>query len=212
MNIEQIKVRNGESIQKAWDRLVKWVESLKVQPNDMVSINETPNGVIVKVRREAKTFNHPFKVYGSTETIRVTSGLVNGQVPYINDKLEGWRRIDNRKSDGGKYDPEKTTPEMEIDSGKTKKNKTYICIEVESNDEGTIKNPETDLRIVQLADPEGEDKKKGYYPIALLYLDKSGKKIEQFFQVVHHNLRYVRQKQASENKKVKGNQHLFFPL
>jgi hypothetical protein len=214
MNIEQVKVRNGESIQTAWDRLVRWVGSLKVQHNDMISVNETPNGTIVKVRREPKTYNHPFKVYGNKEVIKVSAGMVNGTVPFINDIGEKtWRRIDNRDDGGGKYDPQKPTPAMKLDAGEIEGNKTYIGIEVKSSKSGTIENPKEDLRIIQSSKPEGPGggSQKGYYPIALLYFDEKSGEIDQKFQITHHNIRYIKQAKESENKKIVGNQHLFFP-
>jgi hypothetical protein len=212
MNIEQVKVRDGESIQKAWDRLVRWVGSLKVQPNSMISINETPNGVIVKVRRESKAFNHPFKANGSADVIKISAGTLNGQVPFIYDdgSEKTWRRIDNRADDGSKYDSQKPPPEMKLDASKILNKKTYICIEVKTGKQGTIENPKEDLRIIQSDKPEGLGGTKGYYPIAILYFDDSGE-IEETFQITHHNIRYIKQTQASENEKIVGNQHLFFP-
>ena len=212
MNNKEIKVRKGESIREAWDRLNRWVDSLKVVPNNEIKVNYTKNGTLVTLMRSPKAHNHPFKTYGSSKIIKVTSGTVNGIVPFINDKLEGWRRVDNRDDSGNKYDKEKPSPGMEISSSEVKDGKFYICIEVDSNDKGTINDPQKDLRIIQSATAEGLGGKKGYYPIALCYLNDAKTDIDQIFQIVHHNIRYLKQTKKANGGETTGNQHLFFPV
>jgi hypothetical protein len=213
MNNKAIKVRKGENIREAWDRLGRWVESLKVIPNNEIKVDYTKNGTLVTVMRSTKSHNHPFKTYGSAKTLKVTSGMVNGIVPYIYDELEKvWRRIDNRDNSGNRYGKDLPAPGMQIQLNQAKDKKFYICIEVDSNDQGAINDPQKDLRIVQSETAEGLGGKKGYYPIALCYLNDSQTEIDQIFQIVHHNIRYIKQTKNANGGEATGNQHLFFPV
>lgn len=212
MNTKEIRVTKGQNIQEAWGRLVKWVDSLKVIPNNEVKVDYTKNGTIVTVMRSARSFNHPFKTYGSTKTIKVSSGMVNGLVPFINDKADGWRRIDNRDEDGNKLKVQKELPGMELDTSMNEGGKTYICLRVKADKAGTIKTPKTDLQIVQTKKAEGDKDGAGYYPLALIYLNEAKTEIESTFQIVHHNMRYLYQERKSVKGQTTGNRHLFFPV
>jgi hypothetical protein len=139
--------------------------------------------------------------------------MVNGIVPYIYDELEkAWRRIDNRDNSGNRYGKDLPAPGMQIQLNQAKDKKFYICIEVDSNDQGEINDPQKDLRIVQSETAEGLGGKKGYYPIALCYLNDSQTEIDQIFQIVHHNIRYIKQTKNANGSEATGNQHLFFPV
>ena len=213
MNIQDIKVRKGEKIQPAWERLVRWVDSLKVVPDDGVMVRETPKGTIIKVRRKRQTYRHPFMAGASKDGATVRAGTVNGQTPYILDiATKNWRRIDNRDDDGKKFDVEKPTPTMKLDLKNQEGGKFYISLRVKPNDAGTIKDPKTDLRIVQSPTADGLKDGAGYYPLALFYLNAARTDVEESFQIVHHNMRYLYQARKSTEGETTGNRHLFFPV
>jgi hypothetical protein len=90
--------------------------------------------------------------------------------------------------------------------------KFYISLRVKPNDAGTIKDPKTDLRIVQTPTAEGLKDGAGYYPLTLCYLNASATAVEETFQIVHHNMRYLYQARKSTKGETTGNRHLFFPV
>jgi hypothetical protein len=213
MNIKEIKVQKGEKIQAAWERLVRWVDTLKVVPGDGVKVRETPKGTIVTVIKDSQPYRHPFKAAVSESGASVRAGTVNGQTPYILDVVtKNWRRIDNRDDDGNKFDVEKPTPTMKLDLKNHEGGKFYISLRVKPNDAGTIKDPKTDLRVVQSPTADGLKDGAGYYPLALFYLNASGTAVEESFQIVHHNMRYLYQARKSTEGETTGNRHLFFPV
>jgi hypothetical protein len=213
MDIKEIKVQKGERIQTAWERLVRWVDTLKVVPGEGVKVRETPKGTIVTVLKKRQAYSHPFKVGASEASASVRAGTVNGQTPYILDvTTKNWRRIDNRDDDGNKFDPEKPAPAMKLDLKNQEGGKFYISLRVKPNDAGTIKDPKTDLRIVQTPTADGLKDGAGYYPLALFYLNAAGTAVEESFQIVHHNMRYLYQARKSTEGETTGNRHLFFPV
>jgi hypothetical protein len=213
MNIKEIKVQKGEKIQAAWERLVRWVDTLKVVPGDGIKVRETPKGTIVTVIKDSQPYRHPFKAGVSESGASVRAGTVNGQTPYILDvATKNWRRIDNRDDDGNKFDVEKPTPTMKLDLKNHEGGKFYISLRVKPNDAGTIKDPKTDLRVVQSPTADGLKDGAGYYPLALFYLNASGTAVEESFQIVHHNMRYLYQARKSTEGETTGNRHLFFPV
>ena len=213
MNIKEIKVQKGEKIQAAWERLVRWVDTLKVVPGDGVKVRETPKGTIVTVIKDSQPYRHPFKAGVSESGASVRAGTVNGQTPYILDVVtKNWRRIDNRDDDGNKFDVEKPTPTMKLDLKNHEGGKFYISLRVKPNDAGTIKDPKTDLRVVQSPTADGLKDGAGYYPLALFYLNAAGTAVEESFQIVHHNMRYLYQARKSTEGETTGNRHLFFPV
>lgn len=213
MNIQEIKVQKGEKIQPAWERLVRWVDKLKVVPGEGVKVRETPKGTIVTVIKDSKPYRHPFKAGVSESGASVSAGIVNGQTPYILDVVtKNWRRIDNRDDDGNKFDVEKPMPTMKMDLKNHEGGKFYISLRVKPNDVGTIKDPKTDLRIVQTSTAEGDKDGAGYYPLALFYLNTARTDVEESFQIVHHNMRYLYQARKSTEGETTGNRHLFFPV
>jgi hypothetical protein len=213
MKTERIKVQKGEKIQTAWERLVRWVDTLKVVPGEGVKVRETPKGTIVTVLKQRQVFSHPFKAGLGDATASLRAGTVNGQVPYILDvTTKNWRRIDNRDDDGNKFESEKTTPAMKLDLKNQEGGKFYLSLRVKPNDAGTIKEPKNDLRIVQTKTAEGDKDGVGYYPLALCYLNEAGTAVEETFQIVHHNMRYLYQARKSTEGETTGNRHLFFPV
>jgi hypothetical protein len=213
MNIKEIKVQKGEKIQAAWERLVRWVDTLKVVPGEGVKVRETPKGTIVTVIKDSQPYRHPFKAGVSESGASVRAGTVNGQTPYILDvATKNWRRIDNRDDDGNKFDVEKPTPTMKLDLKNHEGGKFYISLRVKPNDAGTIKDPKTDLRVVQSPTADGLKDGAGYYPLALFYLNAAGTAVEESFQIVHHNMRYLYQARKSTEGETTGNRHLFFPV
>ena len=44
MTTRELKVRKGEKVRDAWERLVRWVDSLKIVPDDGIDVRITPHG------------------------------------------------------------------------------------------------------------------------------------------------------------------------
>jgi hypothetical protein len=213
MDIKEIRAQKGEKIQTAWARLVRWAETLKVTQGEGIKVRETPKGTIVSFIQNREPYNHPFKVGASEEAASVRAGTVNGQTPYILDiDSKDWRRIDNRDDEGNKFKDEKPTPSMKLDLKKHEGGKFYLSLRVKPNDAGTIKEPKDDLRIVQTKTADGDKDGAGYYPLALFYLNAAATAVEESFQIVHHNMRYLYQARKSTEGETTGNRHLFFPV
>lgn len=213
MDTAKIKVQKGDRIQPAWERLVKWVETLKVVPGEGVKVRETPKGTIVTLDAKIRSYNHPFKAGVSDSGASVRAGTVNGQTPYILDiTTKNWRRIDNRDDEGNKFKDEQPPPAMKVDFKNSEGGKFYLLLRVKPDKAGSFKDPKTDLRIVQTPTTEGLKDGAGYYPLALCYLNQAGNAVEETFQIVHHNMRYIYQERKSAAGKTTGNRHLFFPV
>ncbi len=220
MNSQRIKVKAGESVFDAWNRLVDWVESLKFPSSPDILISETTKGLDIKVL-ESIAFSHPFLAMASLSYAGVSPGTVNGFVPMMKDfSQKKLVRIDGRGSDG-----KLTTgffPRMEIDPKKSSKDgRIYLCVRVkfEKTAEGKqaeLKNES--LEIVQTDSPEGPKDGNGYYPLAMIYLTYNRDSVENVFQITHHNLRYAYQERnatddelkAAPNEKTIG-RHVFYP-
>ena len=215
MIISELKVRKGEPVREAWERLVRWVESLKIVPSDEIEIRTTPHGTIVRVR-DSHFFRHPFRVAASGDEVRISSGLINDEVPVMRDK-SGLRKIDNRDAKGKR--DERPEPVLKLDLKKaTPDGRIYISVKVERPPEDKTKKglpPE----IVQTEEAKGPKDGLGYYPLALIYLTEDRKGVEQVFQVAHHNLRFSFQERRPSDEEVKKDptlkpvgRFLFYPV
>jgi hypothetical protein len=189
MKTEAIKVQKGERIQTAWERLVRWVDTLKVVPNDGILVRETPKGTIITVRQQNQPHNHPFKVGISGLTVTISPGTVNSMFPFVLDKSKKqWRPIMTLG-----LQPPYEKPIMEVDVSKFEGGKFYISLRVKTNIDGSIIRADQDLQIVATKTDLGDDDGAFYYPIAACYLNASRSYVEEYFQIVHHNLRYLYQ-------------------
>lgn len=220
MDARKIKVRAGESVFDAWNRLVDWVESLKIQTTPDILIAETTNGLDIKVV-ESVTFSHPFLTMASINYAGVSPGTVNGFVPMIRDfSQKKLVRIDGRDKDG-----KLTTgffPRMEIDAKKASKDgRIYICVKVKAEKAANGKPAELkneSLEIVQTDSPTGPKDQNGYYPIAMIYLTADMNAVQNVFQITHHNLRYAYQERKASDDELKAaplektiGRHVFYP-
>jgi len=197
MTTRELKVRKGEKVRDAWDRLVRWVDSLKVVPDDGIDVRITPHGTIVRVR-DHQIFRHPFRVMASGSVVRVTPGTVNDIIPVITQAGKK-RRIDNRDKDGGRETAE-DYPELKLDTKKASKDgRIYISLKVKSDVTGGIsgvkenkagEQTSENVEIVQTDSAKGPADGFGYYPLAFIRASNDGGSIEEVFQIVHHNIRY----------------------
>lgn len=220
MDSWKIRVREGEEVRKAWDRLVDWVESLKIVTTDDVLVRETPNGISVKVV-DSVTFSHPFLAMASFTLATISPGTVNNLVPVMKDsESRDLRRLDGRDDKGVIND--KGPPRMEIDPKKCSKDgRVFLCVRVKALVAVAGKKPELtnkDVEIVQTDSPSGPKDGNGYYPIAIIHLSQDRDAVSEVFQVTHHNLQYAFQernantdelKEAPERKTI--GRHLFYP-
>jgi hypothetical protein len=195
MDSFRIKVRKGDSLGEAWKRLVEWVESLRIIPNDDVTIKYTPNGTLIKVHKKDQWL-HPWRVSVDDKFVKVTTGTVNGIVPFI--KTDGkWVQMDNYI--GGEYQYKKPTPVMDFDVNKHKKGLSYILLKVKHSasaggfevsadgETGEVIVKDDVLRIVQEDSYVGpKDGKHAYYPLAMVRVHD--RVVQDMFQIAHHNL------------------------
>jgi hypothetical protein len=223
MNASELKVKKGEKVRDAWERLVRWVDSLKIVPTKDVEVRQTPHGIIVRVRQD-KIWRHPFKVMVGGEEVIINTGTVNGIVPVVDGK-GGKRRIDNRDKDGKREEVD--PPRLKLNTNKASKDGLiYIALKVKANVsagiEGVVENKageqvSENVEIVQTDSAKGPADGCGYYPLAMIRLAKD-RSVEQVFQIVHHNMRYAFQERKPSEGELKQNpelkavgRHLFLP-
>ncbi len=225
MTTHDLKVRKGEKVRDAWERLVRWVESLKIVPDDGIDVRVTRHGTIVRVR-DQQTFRHPFKVKVSGTSVLVSPGTVNDLIPVITENGTK-RRIDNRDKDGNR-ETGKDYPALRLDPKKSSKDgRIYISLKVKPTISGGISGVEENkageqvsenVEIVQTDSAKGPLDGFGYYPLAFLRASTDDSSIEEVFQIVHHNIRYEFQERrpSAEDLKKDPNakavgRHLFIP-
>jgi hypothetical protein len=219
MRTHELKVRKGEKVRDAWERLVRWVESLKIVPDKDIDVRVTPHGTIVRVRHD-RIWRHPFRVMVGGQEAVITAGTVNGIVPVVSENGIK-RRIDNRDKNGER-ESEKEAPRLKLDLKRASKDgRIFISLRVK-NAVGVKENAageatSEDIEIVQTDSAKGPPDGHGYYPLAMLYLTKEGG-VEQVFQIVHHNLRHDFQERNPSAEELKVDpekkpvgRHLFFP-
>ena len=225
MTARELKVRKGEKVRDAWERLVRWVESLKIVPDKDIDVRVTPHGTIVRVRHD-RLYRHPFRVMVGGQEAIITAGTVNGIVPVVSESGSK-RRIDNRDKDGAR-ETEKEAPRLKLDLGKASKDgRIFISLRVKPSASGGIsgvmenksgEDTSEDIEIVQTDSAKGPLDGHGYYPLAMLHLTKDRGGVEQVFQIVHHNMRYAFQERNPSEGELKENpelksvgRHLFIP-
>lgn len=211
MDASQLKVKKGENIRKAWERLVLWVESLKVIPNPDITYRISPQGIIIRVNKDA-LWRHPWRVGADSRVAKVSPGTVNGVVPNIRDGGT-LRRIDNRDKTG-RLESDKQPPMLTLDLSKaSKEGSIFICLKVKpsvsakgfviAEDEKTKALSSDTLEIVQTDSNTGPKDGNSYYPLAVLRLAADKKSVEAVFQIAHHNLRYTFQERNATEDELK---------
>lgn len=225
MTTRELKVRKGEKVRNAWERLVRWVDSLEIVPDDGIDVRVTPHGTIVRVR-DHDTFRHPFRVLVSGTSARVTPGTVNDLVPVITENATK-RRIDNRDKDGNR-EVGKDYPALKLDLNKASKDgRIYVSLKVKQSVTGGISGVEENkvgeqvsknVEIVQSDSAKGPLDGFGYYPLAFLRPSTDRSSIDEVFQIVHHNIRYEFQERRPSEADLKKDpnaksigRHLFIP-
>lgn len=225
MTTHDLKVRKGEKVRDAWERLVRWVDSLKIVPGDGIDVRITRHGTIVRVR-DHQTFRHPFRVMVSGTTVLVSPGTVNDLIPVITENGQK-RRIDNRDKDGNR-ESGKDYPALKLDPKKASNDgRIYISLKVKPSVSGGVSGVKENkageqvsenVEIVQTDSAKGLLDGFGYYPLAFLRASVDGSSIEEVFQIVHHNIRFEFQERRPSEDDLKKNpnakavgRHLFIP-
>ena len=217
MTVNELKVRKGEPVRTAWNRLVKWVETLKIVPDEDIEIRVSKHGTIVRVR-DSNFFRHPFRVIASGETVRVATGTINDVVPLMKEDKGERRRIDNRDKDGAREE-KKSAPAMRLDFSKAgAEGRIYIALKYKTpprDKKETAIPPE----IVQTDTAKGPVDGFGYYPLGVIRLSRDRKAIDETFQVVHHNLRCTFQEKNPTQEELKADpeakpigRYVFYPV
>lgn len=198
MDSFKIKVRKGDSLGEAWQRLIAWVESLKIIPNDDVTIKYTPHGTVIRVHKKDQWL-HPWRVSANDKSVHVSTGTVNGIVPFVKNEKGKWVQMDNYI--GGEYQYTAPTTWFDFEIGKHKKGLSYIMLKVKhsvsaggfevkaNGDTGEVIVNDDVLRIVQEDSYVGpKDGKHAYYPLAMVRIHD--KVVQEVFQIAHHNLAF----------------------
>ena len=226
MNTSKLRIRKGENVRDAWERLVWWVDSLKIVDHPDVSFRYTPHGVIVRPNKLDR-WAHPWRVGASAELAAIGDGMVNGIVPNINGR-EGLVRMDNRDK-AGVLQRDRSRPNLELSKSKVGDDgATYISLRVKPSisaqgfevqtDPISGKSSSEDVEIVQMDSATGARDGYVYYPLAMIYFSEDKKSVEDIFQIVHHNLRFTFQERnatevelSEDPERTRIGQGIFYP-
>lgn len=62
MTLNDLRVRRGDPIQPAWQRLLKWASGTKLIAGRGVRLTVTPQGTLVTADVRSRPWDHPWKV------------------------------------------------------------------------------------------------------------------------------------------------------
>ena len=196
MNLNDLRVKRGEPIQPAWERLLKWAAGMKLISGRGVRLTVTPNGTLVAADVRSNPWDHPFKVTVSSKVAVIGNGSVNNLVPQINGA-----GLDGLDSNGKDVSP----PQLKITGGPSKDLRSWICVQAKVDAktgrmDAKDKNALTIIHTSTLDPKSGEGgfpdsgQGIGLQPLAMLLWSEDRAGIKRVFQITHHNLqhRFVR--------------------
>jgi len=183
MDADALKVNRGDDIFPAWQRLVKWVESLKIIPLPGIRRYLTPQGTRIVLEDSSTNWPHPWYVDAAGMEARIGEGTVNALMPRIKGvRLDGL-------TDKMEYEE---VPPLKLEGIET--GKTWVALRVlttegridpENKEALTIVETKTlNPRIYEGGAPDLEG--VGLWPLAVLYWREG--KLFKTFQIAHHNL------------------------
>jgi hypothetical protein len=231
------RIRKGDNFLAAWKRVNDQFThgSPRLLAHPILKKRVTPHGTIVK-NFSPDTWDHPFRIKVSTEFLSVSTGTVNGIIPYINTVNGGYLRL-NGLNESGDFDYDSgVVPIMKMDTSKINDDRTtYVMIKIKRNQESglfgtkvdkegnvTATTPE-DIQISFEKEFEGPTAASGanefgYHPIGLIRFDTATTDVVTAFQICHFNLRYAYQDRRASLAEIAENpndftvgRHVFYP-
>lgn len=191
MTIDDLKVKPGDPILPAWNRLLAWAretEQVQISGAEIHSVQQVPGLGKSIVFLGGNSWDHPFRVSASKGLATIRPGLINAAAPTIRGVP-----LDGLLPDGTQVAP----PQLEFTAAYGGDYRSFIGIEVRI-DPATGAPAEGDAEWAQVAHRCALDPKVieggfpdrdgiGFEPLAILYWTKGGE-LRAVRQNVHHNL------------------------
>lgn len=178
MNLNDLRVRRGDPIQPAWQRLLKWAAGTKLIAGRGVRLSVTPQGTLVTADVRNRPWDHPWKVAVSDKTASIRPGLLNNLMPTIKGVA-----LDGKDA--------KAPPTLKIAGGPDEELRSWVMLQVTMDADGRIPPKAKDaITLIHVNQLEPElPVTTGLQPLALLQWDESGS-VKSVFQIAHHNLNH----------------------
>jgi hypothetical protein len=189
MKIDDLKVKPGQPVAPAWDKLLDFLRRFRLVAGPGVSLSQTPDGTFIAAEPVRAAFDHPFRVTAALTEARVTKGTIEGIVPTI-----GSNPLDADQP-----------PQLKLKGGPGKDGRSYVALQVKTTMGGLDPEMKGVAEIVHVQTLARTANEIGLQPLAVL---KWTQGIPAAFQIVYHNLghHYVIQTEA------RGSRHLFYAV
>lgn len=191
-SLDQLRVRAGQRVKDAWDRLVRYLESIRLLPGPGILLRWTPRGVIVSARIPPADFTGHFAVQLAEDRIRIGFGLVNDIEPTING-----RPITGTE---GEEAPELRLSESKFDDA----GYSWICIEVvidpESGEILETEGASSSVRVIQTKTrypDEDAGGNVGWKAVALLYRGQQTEGFGRLEQITYFSQEHYTARRAA---------------
>jgi hypothetical protein len=185
MDLNHLRVKRGDNILAAWNRLLAWAETTRVIAGPGQRLHVTPTGTRLYVDDPSQQWAHPWRVNLTGNEAAIEAGTLNNEVPLLNGIT-----LDGFNGEGEQVTP----PRLRVKG--VKAGKTWIALRVLTRG-GVIvaDNPEA-LTVVEVdsLDPrqfEGgspDVNGVGLHPLAAVYWRDA--KPVRVLQITHHNLQH----------------------
>ena len=182
-DLRQLRVRPGDPVMPAWNRLLEWVKQFRLVAGRGVRFQRTPNGTYVVADLRSNPWNHPFKVSLSDQEATIAFGTVEDIVPRI-----GGQPIDGLDEKGRQAVP----PKLRLDGGPNSDLRSWIAVEARvDRDSGKIDpNSKEAVVIRHVRELRSSEAEVGRHPLAMLLWAADGKSVLRSRQITHFNLRH----------------------
>lgn len=182
-DLRQLRVRPGDPVLPAWNRLLDWAKQFRLVAGRGVRFQRTPNGTYVVADLRSNPWNHPFKVSLSDQEAAIAFGTVEDIVPRISGKS-----IDGLDEKGRQGVP----PKLRLDGGPNSDLRSWVAVEARvDRDSGKIEpNSKDAVAIRHVRDLRASEAEVGRHPLAMLLWAADGKSVLRARQITHFNLRH----------------------
>ncbi|NDD52830.1 hypothetical protein EBZ39_02950 [bacterium] len=188
IDLLKLKVRPGDPVWPAWERLLNWARQFRPITSPGILLTQTPQGTYVVADVAAASWAHPFKVGLTGDGATITKGQVEGIVPRI-----GKVALDAE-----------TAPVLKIAGKPNADGVSWIALEVKTEGAKIAENKPENVQIKHMTTLARTVDETGIQPIALLRW--SAGVPSSVFQIVHHNLGHLYIKPTE----TRGSRHLFW--
>jgi hypothetical protein len=184
-DLRKLRVRPGEPVLPAWNRLLEWAKQFRLVAGPGVRLQRTPQGTYVVADLRSRPWHHPFKVTLADQEARVAFGTVENVVPRI----------------GGRLLDEEPAPSLRLHGGPDPDGRSWVAVAVKvkvSGESGRIDAEDKEaVEIVHVRALRPADPATGLHPLAMLVWDGSGS-VVRVRQITHFNLGHLRIKGDGE--------------